>query len=183
MAMHVTLPDQRALAVRTLVAADAEALKRFNADLSPESRRHFTPHPYDDATLAKLLARAEAGEDLLLGVFDGQRLVGYFFLWRYRQAVPLLGIALLDEYHGRGLGRQMMEILIRHAKDADRDGVELTTMLDNDRAFALYQKVGFKYLGNVENVQGEGKVVIERGMFYAIKPGAKPTHGPHRPPV
>ena len=71
----------------------------------------------------------------------------------------------------------------RAARDSRRDGIELTTVLDNNRAFALYQKVGFKYVGDVENVQGEGQVVIERAMFYAINPDAKPTGEPHRPPV
>lgn len=181
--MHVTLPDGTRLPVRPLEHADAAALRRFNEELSPESRRRFLPHAYDDATVAAILRRAEDGDDLVLGVFDGERLVGYFFLWYFRQRVPLLGIGLLDAYQSRGLGRQMMAILIDAARDAGREGVELTTMLDNDRAFALYQKMGFRYIGDVENEQGEGQVVIERAMFLELVPGGRPMEGPHRPPV
>lgn len=181
--MHVTLRDQRSLPVRRLTSADAHALRRFNDSLSPASRRSFLPHAYDPATVARALGRAESGEDLILGVFDGQCLVGYFFLWYFRQRVPLLGIGLLDDYQDQGLGRQMMSILLDHARQAGCDGVELTTMLDNDRAFALYQKMGFHYLGDVENIQGDGQVVVERAMFHPIVPGARPMDGPHRPPV
>jgi ribosomal protein S18 acetylase RimI-like enzyme len=181
--LHLTLPDGRELPVRRLGPGDAETLRRFNAELGAESRRRFLPHSYDPDTLRRLLERAEAGEDYLLGAFDGDRLVGYFFLWHFRSRVPLLGIGMLDGYQGKGLGRQMMAMLIDAGREAGCEGIELTTMLDNDRAFALYQKMGFRYYGDVENVTGDGTKIVERGMFYEIKPGARLMEGPHRPPV
>ena len=63
------------------------------------------------------------------------------------------------------------------------DAIELTTAPENPRAFALYQKCGFQYLGDVENQMGEGKVRIERCMFLPLKKGAKPMEEPHAPPV
>jgi ribosomal protein S18 acetylase RimI-like enzyme len=181
--MHLTLPDSRVLPVRPLVAADAAALQRFNAELGGESRHRFLPHAYDDQTVGRMLARSEAGDDFALGAFDGDRLAGYFFLWHYRSRVPLLGIGLLDEYQGRGLGRQMMTLLLAAARRAGCEGIELTTMFGNERAFSLYQKMGFRYLRDVETVQGDGSIEIERAMFCAIKPGASPMDGSHRPPV
>lgn len=174
--------DGRALHVRLLRPGDEPALRRFNAELSEASRRRFLPHAYDEPTLARLLERSQRGQDLVLGVFDGPRLVGYFFLWYFDQRVPLLGIGILDELQGRGLGRQMMHVLIEAAKAAGKEGIELTTMLDNDRAFALYQKMGFKYYGDVSNVDGNGRTVVERGMFYEIVPGARRYEGKHAPP-
>ena len=180
--MHLSLSD-RQLPVRSLTGADAFALQKFNAELSDESRRKFLPHAYDDATVAKILARSDSRDDLVLAAFDDGRIVAYFFLWHFRERVPVLGIGMLDAYQGKGLGRKIMLLLIDEAMKADRDGIELTTMLDNDVAFALYQKVGFRYLGNVDNIQGDGKHVIERALFYPIKPGAKPMEGAHKPPV
>lgn len=181
--IQLTLPGGAALPVRRLRPGDAAALRRFNDELSAASRRFFLPHAYDAGTLARLLARAEAGDDLLLGAFEGDRLAGYFFLWHARARVPLLGIGMLDACQGRGLGRQMMAMLLDAARAGGAEGVELTTMLDNDRAFALYQKMGFRYLGDVQNLVGDGTTVVERAMFYEIKPGARPMEGPHRPPV
>lgn len=168
---------------RRLGLADAAALQQFNRDLSPPSRRWFLPHPYDDATVAKVLQRSEAGEDLVLGVFDGTRLVGYFFLWYFCRPVPLLGIGLLDEFHGQGLAAPMMQILIDAAGAAGKDAIELTTMVDNDRAYALYRKLGFAHYKDVENLQGNGQWVVERAMIYRIRPDAQPMSEPHRPPV
>ena len=175
--------DQRVLPIRPLDSGDGEALKRFNRELSVESRRRFLPHGYDDQTITRVLKRSEEKDDLVLGAFDGERLVAYFFLWNFRERVPLLGIGMLDDYQHKGLGKQVMAYLIQQARLADREGIELTTMLDNDAAFALYLKMGFVYLGDVENIQGDGQMVIERGMFLALKPGARPMDGPHRPPV
>ena len=171
------------LALRRLVAGDRAALQSFNRELSTDSRRLFLPHAYDDATVAKALARSESGEDLILGLFTGDRLVGYFFLWYFTRPIPLLGIGLADDFRGRGLGRPMMQILLAAARASGREGVELTTCLDNERAFALYQKVGFEYYADVQNMQGQGQWVTERAMFYRIKPGAQPMTEPHQPPV
>jgi len=179
----VTATDGRQFTARLLRQGDGPALQAFNAALLPETRTRFYPHAYDDATVAKYIARSEAGEDLNYVLWDGSRLVGYFFLWYYRQRVPLLGIGLLESYHGLGLGRQLMNILIEAAHANGNEGIELTTFLDNHRAFALYEKVGFKFLRNVENLTGDGRIVIERAMFLELKPGANPLEGPHQPPV
>ncbi len=171
------------LLVRRLVGGDGAALQAFNAALSLESRSKFLPHPYDNTTVARALARSENGDDYLLGVFDGDRLVGYFFLWRIHERVPLLGIGILDEFQHRGLGRQMMQLLIDLAVAEGCEGIELTTTRDNHAAFALYQKCGFHYVGDVDNRSGDGTIVVEHAMFYTIKPGASPMGGSHAPPV
>ncbi|MCP4403161.1 MAG: GNAT family N-acetyltransferase [bacterium] len=179
----ITTRDGIDLLVRRLVVTDAVSLQAFNSALSPDSRRKFLPHAYDDATVARALTRSQNGDDYVLGAFDGNRLAVYFFLWRVRKRVPLLGIGMLDEFQHRGLGRQMMQLLIDHAVAEGRDGIELTTMPDNHNAFALYQKCGFKYYADVDNRQGDDTVVVERAMFYAIRPSAKPMEGEHAPPV
>jgi len=130
-----------------------------------------------------MIARAEDGTDLACVLLAGKDIVAYFFMWNMADPVPLLGIGIADHYQGRGLGAQLMKILIDDARAADRDGVELTTMLTNARAFALYKKVGFQYIEDVDNVAGDGRVVRERWMFLPLKPGVKPVRREHRPPV
>ena len=180
---RITTRDGKPLTVRRLTSADRQALQTFNATLTAVSRGKFLPHSYDDTTVHKVLNRAESGADYTLGAFAGDQLAAYFFLWRAEERVPLLGIGLLDEWQHRGLGTQLLAILIRQAQATGRDGIELTTLPDNQAGFALYQKLGFKYYADVENRDGDGRIVIERAMFYALKPGAKPLEGAHAPPV
>ena len=175
--------DGVTLTSRRLVAGDIAALKRFYDDLTPRSRAFFLAHGLDRATLRKVTDRSEAGDDLVLGLFEDTRMVGYFFLWYFNNPVPLLGIGLSDAFHGRGLGKQMLQLLISEAAEHGCEGVELTTQMDNDRAFALYKAVGFEHYGDVENLQGDGTVERERAMFYRIAPDATPGDPPHAPPV
>jgi len=113
----------------------------------------------------------------------GDEVVGYFFLWEFQESIPLLGIGIADAFQGAGLGRQMMARLVQDAREAGKDGIELTTMQHNDRAFALYNKMGFEHIGDVENMTGDGRLVIERRMFLALKDGAKPADRAFKPPV
>ncbi len=169
--------------VRRLTPDDRELLQDFARELSPEATRMFLPHPYDDVTLKALLRRSVQGQDLVMGLFDEERIVGYFFLWYFRSRVPLLGIGMLDAIQGRGLGGPMIRLLLDAARAAGCDGVELTTQPNNHRAFSLYRKLGFHYYADVQNMDGNGQLLTERAMFHALKPGAQPMQGPHRPPL
>lgn len=180
---RIVLADGITLTIRTMGAGDGPRLQRFHAGLSERSRNFFTPHAYDDVTVARMIARAESGVDLTYLALDGDTVAGYFFLWDIADSIPMLGIGITDAYQGQGLGRKLLQILIDDARQAERDGIDLTTMLTNDRAFALYQQMGFRYLEDVDNIPGDGRVVRERWMFLPLKPDAQPKRREHQPPA
>lgn len=171
------------LPVRRLAAEHADALPQFHANLTTASRETFTPHAYDPETVGVYIRRSEADADRIYVALSGEAIVGYFFLWEFQEAIPLLGIGLADAVQGEGLGAQMMAILIEDARAAGREGIELTTMQHNERAFALYRKMGFEHVGDVDNVTGDGRHVVERKMFLALKAGASPSTRAFKPPV
>lgn len=57
------------------------------------------------------------------------------------------GISVLKEYWGLGIGRALTEACIECAKAAGYAQLELTVAAENERAIALYQKVGFAAYG------------------------------------
>lgn len=180
---NFVLKNGKTVVCRKLRAGDEEALARFDAELSPLSRSRFLPHAYDRPTLARVVARVEQGHDLAYVALDGERVIAYFFLWWYDTPFPVLGIGILDQYHRQGLGRQIIKLLIAEARRAGCDAIELTTVLDNEPAYELYTGMGFKCLGQVDNIAGDGRVVREWHMYYPLKPGIVPPPREHCSPV
>ncbi len=180
----IELKDGSVLTLRGLEEADQERLAAFNDGLSKNSRRLFTPHAYDYKTVTEYIDRHERGDDFsYVAVANDDRIVAYFFLWKMNEAVPLLGIGITDELQGKGLGKRLMRFLIDVAKRQGKSGIDLTTMQDNDRAYALYQSVGFEYKNDVSNVAGDGRVITERRMFLPLIEGAEPPNREFGPPV
>ena len=180
---EISTKDGRTVTVRRLVAGDTRKLQQFDRDLSEETRHLFPPHAYDDETVAEYIRRNERGDDVIYVAEHDDRIVAYCFLWYAKRPTCLLGIGITDAFQGVGLGGQLMEVLIESAREAGSEAIELTTAPENARAFALYLKCGFQYLGDVENQMGEGKVRVERCMFLPIQEDAKPMEEPHAPPV
>lgn len=171
------------ISYRLLQKGDEDALRNFHENLSERSKTLFTPHAYDNDTIAKAVARVENGNDLCYVAVAEDKIVAYFFLWWYDTEFPVLGIGIIDDYHGQGLGRQIMELLVEKAKEANCSAVELTTNLDNHGAFALYEKIGFICLGQVDNLTGDGRMIKEWHMYYPIKPDVVPPPREHCAPM
>lgn len=58
-----------------------------------------------------------------------------------------LGMGVLKEYRGRGIGERLIRAAIAAARSAGFDRVELSVYGRNARAAALYRKVGFVHEG------------------------------------
>ena len=178
----IFIKDGVAIEYRCLHIGDKRILQEFDRNLSDKTRELFAPHSYDDETVTKIIARAESGEDLVYIALDSGKVVAYFFLWWARTEFPILGIGISDDFQGKGLGRQIMKILIDDGRKVGCAGIELTTLLYNKRAFALYEKMGFKLLGEVDNVNSYG-TVREWHMFYPFKLDVLPPERKHESPV
>lgn len=62
-----------------------------------------------------------------------------------------IGIALFQKYTGFGLGRLLLEVLLRKVKEQGFEQVELTVIGGNDRAYHLYESLGFRECGRIPN--------------------------------
>jgi RimJ/RimL family protein N-acetyltransferase len=58
-----------------------------------------------------------------------------------------LGMGILPEFRGKGLGRRLMQATLKAAHVEGFVRVELTAHADNLRAIALYEKLGFLHEG------------------------------------
>ena len=59
----------------------------------------------------------------------------------------VLGIAVLPDYRGKGIGAALLDSALGKAKASGMSRVELTVREDNRRAISLYRKKGFRREG------------------------------------
>ena len=101
------------------------------------------------------IKKVEDGERelMLLAFVDGRHAgncsmtpAGSFLRYRHRCVVA---IALYQEFWGLGLGRQMLETVLKEAKNCGFEQAELEVADGNDRAIALYESLGFRRFGTL----------------------------------
>lgn len=147
--------DGKELRLRNAREKDAEMLIAYLKQTCGETR--FLVKEPEEITLTieqeKNFIRNQnesEGNLMLLAFLDGKyvgncSLMGYApSRYRHRASV---GIALFQKYTGMGIGRKMLELLCKLAKEKGIEQLELEVIADNDRAIALYKKIGFEVMG------------------------------------
>jgi ribosomal-protein-alanine N-acetyltransferase len=123
-----------ALQIRKMSPDDIDEIWRLEQDL-------FTL-PWSKASLL-----FEAGDNrnaLSIVITDGGAVVGYGIGWFVSDEFHIGNVAVARERQGRGIGKQLVEYML---KEALARGVAIATLevrVSNVRAIALYRKYGFK---------------------------------------
>ncbi|WP_026526101.1 GNAT family N-acetyltransferase [Butyrivibrio sp. VCD2006] len=152
----LTLKDGRTLTLRTPDENDAQAFIDYMVKAAEDT--HFLiRYPEEiSPTLEKekeiIMENAEADDAAWFSVFDGDKVVGNCSICRYRSHLKVkhrcvFAIAIDKEYWGCGLGEILMKKSIAKAKEMGFDQLELGVYEDNERARALYRKMGFEECG------------------------------------
>ena len=146
--------------VRPVQAGDEPLLVAFGREgLSAESRGKFECYKWmSDELVAELTAAIKLSlekRDLHLVALDAdQSVVGYIFLWAASGAIPELGLAIADQWQGRGLGPALLKLVEQMGRKMGRQALELTTMQENQRALGVYKRAGWTHLGLIHNPLG-----------------------------
>lgn len=80
-----------------------------------------------------------------------------------------LGMGIIPPYRGQGLGRRLIEATLLAARNVGIERVELSVHADNERAIALYEKVGFVREGLARRsvrIDGRYKDTIHMAIIY-----------------
>lgn len=83
---------------------DITDLSAFFAAQPKEAFQFFNPHPFDTKTLGKLIRNRSF---LAFGVYDGDRLIGYWFLRSFFMGKAYFGKMVDATCQGQGIGQQM----------------------------------------------------------------------------
>ena len=81
--------------------------------------------------------------DQLIGLKDG-RIVGICTVGREDNMIMINGLAIGKEFQGRGYGRFYLNQILNSVREKYSSPLKLEVSSVNDRAFSLYQSVGFE---------------------------------------
>ena len=140
---------------REACAADGKALLLHQSRVGDETDNlsfdgnTFKISPEKEAKFIERFSRNE--RDVMLVALDGDVIVGNGIIEterakRYSHRATL-SITVLRDYWGLGIGSRLMKMMIDFSKAQGIAVVSLEVRADNDRAVALYKKIGFETIG------------------------------------
>jgi ribosomal protein S18 acetylase RimI-like enzyme len=125
-------------------------------DIVARERKDLTlleARPESD-TLQFVRSNLENGNPMMVAL-GGGNVIGWCDIRREvfpsRAHRGTLGMGLLPELRGCGVGRRLLEATLAQARRAGFKGIELDVYADNPRAIALYEKAGFVREGIVRD--------------------------------
>ena len=93
---------------RKLVLSDAPLLYHLIHAQNPSDLKYFKPHKFDLISIRKQLKKKSF---LMMGTFDEDKLIGYFFLRFFFNKKCFVGRLTDANYRGKGVGKIMNELM------------------------------------------------------------------------
>lgn len=97
---------------RILGIEDVAGLNDFLGHMDKENLAYFNPHPFDKGYLFKLQRNPAF---LMLGVYEGNEMIGYFFLRFFINRSCFVGRIIASSHQGRGIGKIMNTLMYETA--------------------------------------------------------------------
>lgn len=135
--------------IRPIAPADADGYLAVFEVVAAEGRWIGTEAPIPDDRKSRLRAAVEQPSDQswTLVAVDGERVVGFAHV-DIERGRSRLGMALLADYRGRGLGRKLLEGCVEWSRRAGAHKVDLEVWPHNATARRLYEGAGFVIEGH-----------------------------------
>ena len=107
--------------------------------------------PFSVEAEAEFIANMEnSNDDIMLLVKCDEKIVGCASLSRLPRRMKHRGdfaISVAKDYWNKGIGSQLLDNMITFARENDFEVIDLQVRSDNKRAIHLYEKYGFKKIG------------------------------------
>ena len=165
-------------------------IRRLAVKDAPEYRalrlRAFRDHPeafttsheeLEQQPLSDTEKRFGAEHLAFWGAFDDSgALCGYVGLDREarvkcRHKATLIGMYVVPERAGHGIGRGLVDALLAHARELDLELVLLTVTEGNSRAAQLYERCGFRSFGiEPRAIKVAGRAYAKNHMYLELTP-------------
>ena len=144
----VHLKDGREVMLRLLRSEDKDKLLSMFTTMSEKALLWSNP-PYDEQKIDRWMSGSGTG--LSLVAISEDRLVGISAVYQYprprQKGVGGMMIYIHQDFHGIGLGTEMVGKLLALARQKGFHRIGLEVVEDNEAAVRLYKKFGFEIEG------------------------------------
>ena len=86
--------------------------------------------------------------------------LAYLFGWMVEDEYHLNNIAVDADYRKQGIGKKLMKKMIEFVTKSDGQNILLEVMHENSSAIRLYEKMGFKVVGDRKDYYTKGQHAI-----------------------
>ena len=85
--------------------------------------------------------------EISTGAFDNQKMIGFYMngagVWQGKQTAYDAGTGVIAQYRGAGVAKELFAFMVPRLKEVGIAQYLLEVLSENDRAVALYRKLGF----------------------------------------
>ena len=168
------------ITIRRAVPQDYEAVAKIFG--GPKAVRGTLQLPYPSSEVWRKRLEAESDSMFHLLACDGEEVVGELGLYYpnspRRKHVASIGMAVRDDWQGKGVGSLLMQAAVDLAdKWLNMTRIELEVYNDNEPAIRLYKKFGFEVEGTLRQFafrEGEYVDVYAMGRIKESKLAKRP---------
>ncbi|WP_128892673.1 GNAT family N-acetyltransferase [Erythrobacter sp. HKB08] len=171
MIIETHLNDGSPVCIRSVRKEDEERLREGIAKLSPQSRylRFFSGMPQPPQTVLDRLLDVDGHDHIAWGAIrtdlDEAPAIGVVHAFRDREdaSVADFSVAVIDEYHKRGLARLLTAVLLLDCRDEDYDRLSVHILPENKPALTLAKSLGAEHVGYESGVS-QFEIDIENAL-------------------
>lgn len=165
------------LEIREINENDSAAYMAFKYHLATETEYTMDSYPEELESDIEVIKDklANSSEKISYFAFDGNTIIGYVCFGPINKSIKCghrcyLGIGILEEYTGQGLGTRLINIALNRMKQEGYKLCELEVFEGNERALRLYQKSGFVAYGQrpMTAILKNGKTLASTLMYKVL---------------
>ena len=139
--------SKKTLIFRSFEKKDVNEILDLLNNLSKKNKEYFHPHSFD---LKTLMENYESQDHYFIITLDNV-IVGYSFLRFFGYEIPSYGCCIRNGYENNGYGTILTNWTIKKAKELGYKKVILKTYKENIFAKKIYDKLGFKIIGETDD--------------------------------
>lgn len=141
-----------------------ELTTAFNSAFSD----YVVPINFTEQQLKNLLIQRHVDITRSLGVFSNEVMIGFtvngFGMWNRIETVYNAGTGVIPSFRGQHIAEKMLEFIIPHFQKQGIKQYLLEVVTNNEKAFKLYEKLGFETIRKVLLMKSEN--VFEAKLSY-----------------